>query len=396
VTAGGRFGLFRADWNCAHALDTARTAAQGSFTMARDSIFGERIVWQGRCRATSVPFAQKATALIATVISLVTLCYAVVAQSLEVPVGGMVAFSAWCATLALGAWRVPLWWRSEVEYVVTDRHVIWRRGRIRRSIEIGQISYALVRWSHRDPLAGDLVLVRAVPTGALWRTLSLTLHEVEAPDRLWALVRGIEPSAPLGSAERPLAQRLDPGERVLWSGAPRASPWTARRVATAAAGALLAVVFVVSFLRQVHRLGRVLRLHALTPTSAVCFVGGASLGLLLLLAVACLVAYAAFLRPLRLARQTRYFVTDQRVLIRRGDEELSLDRSRIVYVIDAPSKRLHDVFLVLDGPQARALAPSGAFGEEGSGSLRPVFASIDDADTVSQILRREQVENRAA
>jgi hypothetical protein len=139
-----------------------------------------------------------------------------------------------------------------------------------------------------------------------------------------------------------------------------------------------------------------LRLHALTPTSAVCFVGGASLGLLLLLAVACLVAYAAFLRPLRLARQTRYFVTDKRVLIRRGDEELSLDRSRIVYVIDAPSKRLHDVFLVLDGPQARALAPSGAFGEEGSGSLRPVFASIDDADTVSQILRREQVENRAA
>jgi len=55
-------------------------------------------------------------------------------------------------------------------------------------------------------------------------------------------------------------------------------------------------------------------------------------------------------------------VTDSRVLISRRNEELSLDRSRIAYVIDAPANGLHDVFLVLDGPQARALAPSGAFG----------------------------------
>ena len=64
--------------------------------------------------------------------------------------------------------------------------------------------------------------MRAVPTGALRRTLTLTLHDVEAPDRLWAIIRGVEPSAPLGSGERPLAQRLDEGERVLWSGAPLA------------------------------------------------------------------------------------------------------------------------------------------------------------------------------
>jgi hypothetical protein len=362
--------------------------------MARESLYGERIVWQGRCRATSVPFTHKAAALIASVLSAVTLCYAVVvASSLHVPVGGMVLFAAWCATLALAVWRVPLWWRSQVEYLVTERHVIWRRGRYRRSIPIREISYALVRWNARDASLGDLMLVRAVPTGALRRTLALTLNDVEAPDRLWALVRGVEPSAPLGNAARPLAQRLDPGERVLWSAAPLASPWTTRRTGTAIVGAFLGLSFVRAMWRSVPSLASVLRLHALTPAVAVLLVGGAALSMLLLLAVASAVGYAAFVRPWRLVRQTRYFVTDARVLIRRGEEELSLDRSRIAYVIDAPSKKLHDVFLVLDGPQARALAPSGAFGGEAFGgdeagdALRPVFASIDDADTVGRILR---------
>jgi hypothetical protein len=363
----------------------------------RDSLFGERIVWQGRCRALTVPFGQKVMSAVAGVASAVTLCYAiVVAESLEVPVGGMILFAAWCATIALGAWRLPIWWRSQAEYLVTERHVIWRRGRIRRSIEIRQISYALVRWSPNDARVGDLVLVRAVPTGALRRTLCLTLHEVDAPDRLWALIRGIEASVPLGSGDRPLAQRLDPGERVLWSGAPLASPWTFRRVATAVAGLVLGVTFVRSLARAVPTLAGVLRLHALPPGLAAALIGGASLGMLLLLAVSVGVGYAALWRPSRLAQETRYFVTNARVLIRRGSEELSLDRSRIAYVIDAPAKKLHDVFLVLDGPQARALAPSGAFGEDRDDSLRPVFASIEDAETVGQILRARDELDRAA
>jgi hypothetical protein len=356
--------------------------------MARDSLFNERIRWEGRCGATETATAEKVAALAAATVSATTLCYAiVVAGSLAVPVGGMILFSAWCATLALGAWRVPLWWRAGIRYRVTERQVIWQRGGLRRSIEIGQISYALVRWSTRNPFRGDLVLVRAVPTGALHRTLSLTLTDVEAPDRLWALVRGIEPAPPLGSGQLPLAQRLDPGERVLWSGAPLASPWTARRGFTAVLGAILGVTFVGMLVRSVHWSVRVLSLHALTPVLATLFVAGASLGMLVVLAVAVATGYAAFVRPMRLTRSTRYFVTDARVLIRRAEEELSLDRSRIAYVIDAPSKRLHDVFLVLDGPRARALAPSGAFGGAEGDTLRPVLAAIDDADTVGRILR---------
>jgi hypothetical protein len=357
--------------------------------VSRDSLFGERIVWQGRCRAQTVPFVQKVVATVCAVISAVTLSFAVVVgRLLHAQVGGMVLFAAWCAAASLAAWRLPLWWRSEVEYLVTDRHIIWRRGRIRRSIDIKQISYALVRWSPGDATVGDLVIVRAVPTGALRRTLSLTLHEVDAPDRLWAIIRGVEVSAPLGSAHRPLPQRLDTGERVLWSGSPLASPWTTRRAATAAVGGFLAAAFARSLARSVPSLARMLRLHTLPPVLAGLLVGGVALGMLLLLAIAVGVGYAAVLRPWRLAKVTRYFVTSSRVLIVRGNEELSLDRSRIAYVIDAPWRKLHDVFLVLDGPQARAMAPSGAFGtEDRDDSLRPVLAAIADADTVGEILK---------
>jgi hypothetical protein len=368
--------------------------------MDRDSLFGERIVWHGRSRAVTVPFVQKMVAVASAVVSAVTLLYAVVvAKSLGAPIGGMVFFAGWCATLALGAWRVPIWWQSQVEYLVTERHVIWRRGPIRRTIDIGQISYSLIRWSPRYPSLGDLVIVRAVPTGALRRTLSLTLHDVEAPDRLWAIIRGVEPSAPLGSGERPLAQRLDLGERVLWSGSPLASAWTPRRALMALGGTALAATFVRALARSVPSIGRVLRLHALPPALAAVLVCAAALGMLLLLGVAMLVAYAAFVRPARLVRDTRYFVTDKRVLICRGGEELSLDRGRIAYVIDAPWRKFHDVFLVLDGPQARALAPSGAFGgEDRDDALRPVFAAIADADTVGKLLRsaERELQKRAA
>jgi hypothetical protein len=153
-------------------------------------------------------------------------------------------------------------------------------------------------------------------------------------------------------------------------------------------GGVLAIVFVRSLVKSVPTLARVVRLHTLPPVLAAALLVGAALGMLLLLAVAVGVAYAAVLRPRRQARATRYFVTNARVLIRRENEELSLDRSRIAYVIDAPSKKLHDVFLVLDGPQARAMAPSGAFGtEDRDDSLRPVFSAIADADTVGAILK---------
>jgi hypothetical protein len=377
--------------------------------MTRDSLFGETVIWAGRVKEPSLPFTYRVMAVAGAVFALVTLCYAVaVRTALNVPVGGMVVFSAWCAALAMAAWRLPLVWRADVEYLVTDTHVIWRRGRLRRSIERSAISYALIRWSKRDPTVGDLVLVRAVPTGALRRTLHLTLVDVEAPDRLWAIIRGVTPSSALGHRDRDVAQRLDPGERVLWSAIPLASTWSVRRIAMAALGAFVCGAFVNATTRGVPSFSRLFRAHALPSGALALFLAGAVLAGLLLLAVAIGVGYAAVVRPARLARATRYFVTTDRVLIRRGDEELSLDRGRITYVIDAPStgiaktnagaprRDLHDVFLVLDGPKARALAPSGAFGEDHREGLRPVFCAILDAETVGTILGERTGWKRAA
>jgi hypothetical protein len=359
--------------------------------MARDSLFGETIRWSGRPKVATVPQMYKLIAIVAAVMSLVTLCFAlVVSMGLHAPVGSMVFFAGWCSTIALGAWRLPLIFRAGVEYIVTDKHVIWRRGPLRRSIERGAISYARIRWNERISGVGDLQLVRAVPTGALRRTLSLTLADVEAPDRLWAVVRGVEPSAPLGDGDRPLAQRLDDGERVLWTAIPLASPWSVRRIATAALAVVLALASVKMVLRAVPSLRHVFGVHALPPATLAVLVAGVALGASMLIAVALGVAYQAWVRPIRLARATRYLVTNRRVLIRRANEELHLDRTRIAYVIDAPWRRLHDVFLVLDGPQARALAPSGAFGAYGDdGKLAPVLSGIEDAETVGAILRSD-------
>jgi hypothetical protein len=123
----------------------------------------------------------------------------------------------------------------------------------------------------------------------------------------------------------------------------------------------------------------------------VALVFGVALTALLLGCVAAGLGYAALVHPVRLAQKTRYMVTDRRVLIQRGSEELCLDRSRIVDVIDAPGQRgLHDVFLVLDGPRARALAASGAFGErDADDGLTPVLHALADGEEVSQILRMD-------
>lgn len=363
--------------------------------MARDSLFGEQIVWTGGPKVTTVPPLFKVIAAVATIVSVVTLLFAVVvARGLQLPVGGLVAFSAWCATIALGAWRLPLWFRASATYLVTENHVIWQRGRLRRSIDRHAISYAVIRWHDGVPGVGDLVLVRAVPTGALRRTLSVTLPDVEAPDRLWAIVRGLIPGATLGDGTRPLAQRLDDGERVLWTDRPHASRWTTRRIATAVCATITATTVILLLMRAVPPIARMLRLHALPPLVSGLLVAGVGLGLLLLATVAGWIGYASVVRPVRLARATRYFVTDRRVLIRRGSEELHLDRQRIAYVITAPWREgdaRRDLFLVLDGPQARAFSPSGAFGGADAQGLVPMFAAIEDADTASELLHVSRI-----
>jgi hypothetical protein len=327
----------------------------------------------------------------ATALSLAVL----VSSALHIPNGGLLLFGGWCMTLAVALRFGPAIWRSELEFVVTDSHVMWKRGRIRRTIERGAISFARIQWHPTITGVGDLELVRAVPTGALRRRLAVRMPDIVAPDRIWAIIRGVPTPGGAGEGERPLSQRMDDDEQVVWSARPRLGwrawlPHGMREALTAVTAALVAIAFV----REI-RLAFPATRHVLAAGVAVRSVAFAALLLAVALTAALLAGvaiglfYAAVVRPARLAIATRYLITDKRVLIQRGREELHLDRGRIVDVIDTPlGAGLHDLFLVLDGPRARALAASGAFGERGGDEgLVPVLHAVENAEEVSRILR---------
>jgi hypothetical protein len=363
----------------------------------RDSLYGEAVLWSGRPKVVTTPIVYRVGAVLCAVTAAISTAFAViVATSLHARPGGLLAFAAWMSTLAITLDFGPRWWRSQLEFLVTDRHVVMRRGRLRRSIDIREISYARIHWHPRLPGIGDLELVRAVPTGALRRRLSIMLHGLIAPDRVWAIMRGVTPTAPAGDGHRLLAQRLDDGERVLWSATPQSSwriwlPTGARSAASLAIALALGSCAVIVTALAVRSL-RTVTAGGLPPGSAsfVALVACLSVTIVLLVSASMGLLYAVVVRPARLAARTRYLITDRRVLIQRGDEELHLDRSRIVDVIDTPTERgLRTIFLVLDGPRARAVAASGAFGETQSHAqgLEPVLYRVADAEAVQRILQ---------
>lgn len=363
--------------------------------MKRDSFFNEPVIWSGRPKEISTPIVYRAGAAVCLVTSAISTTSAiVVSTALHARAGNLLVFAAWMATLAVALFFGPRWWRSELEFQITDRHIVMRRGRLRRTIETKSISYARIHWHPRLPGTGDLELVRAVPTGALRRRLAIVLPGLVAPDRVWAIIRGVTPPAATGEGQRLLAQRLDEGELVLWSAQPANGLWKWMPTGFRAYGSLaIALVFGVAAgftaTHSVHALKVVVR-GGMAPSSLsfVALVASLSLTIVLLVSAAVGLVYATLVRPARLHARTRYLITDRRVLIQQGDVELHLDRSRIVDVIEAPAERgLRDVFLVLDGPRARAFASSGAFGEAQAQGLQPVLHRIRDVDAVHEILR---------
>lgn len=361
----------------------------------RDSLFGDAVEWTGQPKVVAVPTVYRVAAAVCGVASAIaTASGVVVATALGASPGRLIGFAAWMATLAVLFGHGPRWWRSGLEYVLTDKHVVVRRGRIRRSIDRKAISFARIHWHPNLPGIGDLELVRAVPTGALRRRISITLTGLVAPDRVWAIIRGVTPAAPAGMGHRLLAQRLDEGERVLWSAQP-SRQWrrwvpTWRALGSAIIGIALSVSAVLTAVHAVHGLRTAVR-AGLVPESVsfVALVTSIALTVVLLASGAVAIVYASVVRPVRLEAQTRYLITNRRVLIQRGQEELHLDRSRVVDVIDAPADDgLVDVFLVLDGPRARAFASSGAFGESRDKGLLPVLHRVADAEGLARVMRR--------
>jgi hypothetical protein len=361
----------------------------------RDSLFGEPVLWSGRPKAVIVPALYRGASIVCGLTSAIATTSAiVVASALQAQPSALLAFAAWMATLAIALSAGPKWWLSGLEFVVTDRHIMVRRGKFRRFIDRRAISFARIRWHKKRPGIGDLELVRAVPTGAMRRRLTILMHGLVAPDRVWAIIRDVTPSATAGDGQRLLAQRLDEGERVLWSAHPEPTwrawiPGSARAMGSIAIALVLVIAAVFTASHAVHALRTIASagMGPETPTF-VALAASLSLAIVMLGAGAGAIVYDVVVRPARQLAATRYMITDRRVLIQQGDEELHLDRSHIVDVIDAPSMGgLRDVFLVLDGPHARALAAGGAFGEAPQQGLQPVLRRVEDVDAIRRVLR---------
>lgn len=367
--------------------------------MARDPILNENIVWRGRPQVVETPPLFRTAAVVLFLTTAASTSFAFVAAwGAQTSPAPMLLFAAWATTLGFGCLHIPRIWQSKVEYIITDHHVVSKRGPFRRAIARKSISYARIFWLPGNPNVGDIELVRAVPTGALRRRLLIRLGGLAAPDKVWALIRGVDSRSESNAGERCVSQRLEEGERVLWSASPRTNwrrflPQGRRAWQTFALGATLVVTVAHMSQRLVgnwqHLLGAGLAEHMGT---LVALAAGQAIAVLLLLSVTAFLLHRSLVLPGRQLSRTRYLITNRRVLIQREHEELHLDRDQIVDVIDIQGLRgLHNVFLVLDGPRARALELSGAFGESDRDSnLRPILEGVEDWESVSTLLLRTQ------
>jgi hypothetical protein len=204
----------------------------------------ERVLWQGRAQPGVPPERMwrigPALAMGLAVVAglfgaLVALAGLPGARELFTVVGYMTLFAA---ALAL----IPRAVLGGGEYMVTDRRILWARGRLRRSMDRDAVTYGRIEWHRSAAGIGSLELVRAVPFGPLARKQRLVLSDIPAPDAVYAIVRGVSPSPHAGDPDVALIERLDPEERVIWGGRPEGWLLGWPEMGAAFAGAVVTVI----------------------------------------------------------------------------------------------------------------------------------------------------------
>lgn len=352
----------------------------------------ERVLWEGAPHKSVArgSFWRLVPALLFA-FSAISASFAALFVSVELPGArqlGMIAL--YFAATAVSVWIAPWFLLDPCRFVVTDKRVVWKRGNLRRSIDHHAITYARLRWHPSAPTVGTIELVRAVPFGPLMRKQRLVLHDVRSPDQVLAIIRGVEPSEHGGDATTPLTDRLDPGEEVVWGGGPEGLLVDWRHVVTTLLGIFVLVVGLPLGLRSAAILvsleQRGLQMSSWT-WMLLFFAMALTAGVLLTVGLG--LAWHGILRGRAMGHDTEYVLTDRRLLIRRGNTELSIDRARIVDIAETAAWRgLTTVYLVLDGPDARALADSGALRTiaPSRDSVPPVLYELRDASAISTAL----------
>jgi hypothetical protein len=367
--------------------------------MVSESVYAGPVLWEGHPREVRSSPLMQCVGLLGYGLGVIFMAFAVVRGLVLGDFAPTTLLYAICSvTFGALIHGLPTWWRGGAVYRVTRDHVIWSRGPFRRTIERRAISYARIIWSPRLNNVGTLELVRAVPAGALRRRLALHLEGIESPIGVLAIVRDAHDVASAGHGGLPITQRLDRGEHILWAARPLPSlraylPSSSNQWSLVA---LTAAVFGIGIATAAKALSIVTRLASVgLATERVPFfalVLGMGLGVACMFLVGLFIIEKALLYRARMLRHTRYLISNKRVLIQRGREELHLDRRMIVEVIETPAgPGTRNLFLVLDGPRARALASSGAFGErtDQNSDLLPVFEWVLDGDGAKLALGRK-------
>lgn len=356
----------------------------------------ERVLWQGAPRR-GVPRELRFTIawLLILALAVISALFAGLLHASGLPGVHSMAGTAVCLLLtALGVALVPGLQANTTRYMLTDRHVIWRRGAQRRLIERRAITYARIHWHRSTPGIGHLELVRAVPFGPLARKQRVVLHDIEAPDVLFALIRGAEASEFAGYADVTLTDRLDRGERVLWGAAP--AGW--RMGKADACTALLGICVLAGGLVYALRMGAILLglEHAGLPVISatwVFFFAIMSISASVIVAVGAALLWHGSWGARAAGSRTEYVLTQSRLLIRRCRTELSVDRRRIVDVAELPSSAgSANLHLILDAPDARALEASGALGmlPMPRSVVPPILYEISERELLRAVLLLER------
>jgi hypothetical protein len=352
----------------------------------------ERVLWRGGPRL-GVPrdLRWSVTPLLCVALALVAALFAGLLHVSGIPAVRPTAFVAfYFLLLAVAVHTAPKHLFDTCEYMVTDRQVIWRRGGYRRTIDRRAITYARVHWHRSVPGVGHLELVRAVPFGPLARKQRMVLHDVEAPDRLFALIREAEPTEHAGDGAVSLIDRLDRGETVVWGAGPEGWRLGHAEAATATIGSLVLGAGVVyayrtgGILVALESIGLPVRSWTWLMLFLAIFITCA-----IVLGVGAVLVWHGIVRARAEGLQTEYILTDSRLLIRRGRTELSVDRRRIVDVADLPSSAgSHNLHLILDAPNARALDDSGALSmfPPPRALVAPVLYEVTEPELVRSLL----------
>ncbi len=352
----------------------------------------ERLLWHGRPRlGVAREGVWAVVPALAWLLASVVALFAGLLHVAGVPaVFATASLAAYLALTALSFQLAPRYLLDTCQFVVTDRHVIWKRAQHRRVLERRAITYARITWHPSEPGVGTLELVRAAPFGPLARRQSLVLHDIEAPDRVLACIRDQEPAEFAGYGDVQLTDPLDKGERVLWGASPLGLRMGSAGLLTAALGAL--VTF--AGLAYAWRTGAILLAleHVGLPVRSwtwVMFFLAILLSGALIVGVGALLLWKGSLGARAEGGRTEYILTDSRVLIPRGRIELSVERGRIVDVAEERSQGdLGNLYLILDGPHARAPDASGALSllPRPRATVPPVLFEVRDIEEFRRLL----------